>query len=362
MHEPYFVQTQQWASFWLLANPIKHSYNVIKIENKNYSLSFLVYQYPWHFGQSFWYVSKGGTLTSNKKADINNWNDIPIYELEILLIKLIQKVNSEAKKQGISYVKYDFEEELVARLELENNDSVLIWLKEKVNSKIIISDKIIQFMATMTLGFNTIQKVYPIEIYDKENLTNLFINTQEFWKKTNNNVKRYTKKSIEKGWIISTEKSSENFEKFYKVYNHTKDIRGFAIQTRVYLEKLYAQDFSKIIILNDQNNEPHCVWFGIQIGDTQTYLYGGNTQISFDSYGQYLVHLVALNLGLARNAKFYDLGGYDQTKGYGKFKENYKGIIRIFSGPFDIPILPLRFKMINFIVYCIKKIMLFGRR
>jgi lipid II:glycine glycyltransferase (peptidoglycan interpeptide bridge formation enzyme) len=356
MHQPYFVQTQKWATFWQLANPVNHSYFWVEVQKDNFNLKFLVCNYPWHLGQKFWYISKGGTLTNLENNKINDWESVSKIELEGLFLDLVNKVNRLAKEQGITYVKYDFEEELIQKLELKNNQQVLEFLNSNCNYKSKISDKIVQYLSTMTLDLRSIQGVSQIQNYDQESLTNLWNDTQDFWKTTNNNVKRYTKKSLDKNWHISTEKSTTNFEKFYKIYNHTKDIRGFAIQSRDYLEKLYSQDFSKIIILSDESGEPHCVWFGIQIGNTQTYLYGGNTQKSFDDYGQYLVHLVALNSALANQAKFYDLGGYDANSGYGKFKDNYKGAIRIFPGAIDTPINQFKFYGISLIINSIKKI------
>jgi FemAB family len=355
MHQPYFVQTSKWANFWQLANPSDHSYFWTEVQKDNYSLKFLVYIYPWHFGQKFWYISKGGVLTDLRTNIINDWNSIAKLNLESLFVELVMKVNSKAKEQKITYVKYDFEEELIAKLELNNKSQLLNLLKEKVESKSVISNKIVQYLATMTLDFRNIQNVLPIENYDKENFMNLWNNTQDFWKTTNSNINRYTKKSLDKNWIISTEKNAANFEKFYKIYNHTKDTRGFAIQSRHYLEKLFEQDFSRIIILSDESGEPHCVWFGIQIGNTQTYLYGGNTQKSFDDYGQYLVHLIALNLALVGKLEFYDLGGYDSNAGYGKFKDNYKGTLRTFPGVFDIPINQNKFNFTNIIVNATKE-------
>lgn len=356
MHQPYFVQTQQWAEFWQLANPVNHTYFWIETKNEQHKLKFLVCQYPWHLKQNLWYVSKGGILEDIKTGEINNWNNITKADLQQLFLTLVNELNMKAKKQNITFVKYDFEEEMIQKLELESNQAVLELLQKNIHSNTLISNKIIQFLSTMTLAFDIVQNVKTIEEYTKENLSEFWNETKSFWKTTNSNVKRYTKKSIEKSWVVSTEKSQENFEKFFRIYNHTKDTRGFAIQSRDYLLKLYAQNFSKIIIINDENDEPQCVWYGIQIGDTQTYLYGGNTQKSFDDYGQYLVHLIALNLGLKDGAKFYDLGGYDPNMGYGKFKDNYKGTIRTFSGVFDVPINNWKYKATNAIISVIKKI------
>jgi lipid II:glycine glycyltransferase (peptidoglycan interpeptide bridge formation enzyme) len=355
MHQPYFVQTQKWADFWQLANPVNHSYFQIEVQKDNFSLQFLVYCYPWHFGQKFWYISKGGVLTNLENNKINDWDSVSTPLLQNLYLELITNVNTQAKESKITYVKYDFEEELIAKLELNNNNELLSLLKKEVNPKTNLSNKIIQFLATMTLDLGTIKDLKPIEIYDNQGLLDLWNSTQDFWKTTNSNVKRYTKKSIDQGWYISTEKSAANFEKFYQIYNHTKDTRGFAIQSKDYLEKLYSQDFSKIIILRDSVGEPHCVWFGIQIGNTQTYLYGGNTQKSFEEYGQYLVHLIALNEALKNHSEYYDLGGYDSNTGYGKFKDNYKGVIRVFPGAFDIPTNYMKFSCTNILINSIKK-------
>ena len=226
MHQPYFVQTQQWAEFWQFANPSNHSYFWIETQNEQFKLKFLVCQYPWHLKQKFWYISKGGTLENLESGETNNWKSVDKPELQTLFLELLSKLNYEAKTQNITFAKYDFEEELIQKLKLDSNQEVLELLQKNVSSNSIISNKIIQFLSTMTLDFRSIQDVSPIENYSKEELSEIWNNTQEFWKITNSNVRRYTNKSIEKGWVVSLDKTQENFEKFYKIYNHTKDARG----------------------------------------------------------------------------------------------------------------------------------------
>ncbi|NJL97056.1 aminoacyltransferase [Candidatus Gracilibacteria bacterium] len=106
--------------------------------------------------------------------------------------------------------------------------------------------------------------------------------------------------------------------------------------TKKYFQDLFDKDFSRMISLIDPKGKVQCSWFGVIIGNTLYYLYGGNTQDSFDNYGQYLVHVAATYLGKKEGVSYYDLGGYDPEKGFGKFKEGYKGIIRHFGYPMDL--------------------------
>jgi lipid II:glycine glycyltransferase (peptidoglycan interpeptide bridge formation enzyme) len=104
-----------------------------------------------------------------------------------------------------------------------------------------------------------------------------------------------------------------------------------------------------LITLSDENG-PQSVWFGVSFDDTMYYLYGGNTEVSFKKYGQYLVHLVATEIIARENLKKYDLGGYDSTKGFGKFKDGYRGEIVHALGPIDIILKKQLFTYINMFI------------
>jgi SanA protein len=84
------------------------------------------------------------------------------------------------------------------------------------------------------------------------------------------------------------------------------------------------------------------------------YLYGGNTAISRKRHGQYLIHLAALYLATQEDTQFYDLGGYDSDKGYGQFKEGYKGALRSFLGPVDLVCRPLVYNSLQGLIGLVK--------
>ena len=363
-YETYFLQCQDWAKFWQEANGVGHIFLWFHTKvNDKYTLSTLVYQYPWHFGQSFWYIPKGGVLTNKNDTNysvnsFSSWQDIEQSELQYLFCDLNKQIYDSAKAQKISYIKVDWEEGLTQRLGLKTNKDLEHFyqnnFKNTKNYKNFqlakISSKTIQYLSTITLDLSTISPV--------EDLEQFFIDSKSFWKTTNSNVNRYTKKSLELSialnWDISTQKTESNFELFWQVYNQTKDRQHFTIQPKAYMRHFFDQDFSRIIVIKDQDNQPQCVWMGIVFGDTITYLYGGNTDYSFDNYCQYLTHLVAIKMAVSEKLLKYDLGGYDPNKGFGKFKSNYKGTIRNFLGDIDIPIHLIKYTITNNTIKLIK--------
>jgi lipid II:glycine glycyltransferase (peptidoglycan interpeptide bridge formation enzyme) len=350
--EPYFLQFQDWTSFWQRVNGGDHKVFSFKVSSNEFSLSTMVYQYPWYFGQKFWYIAKGGVLKNLNSGQINNWQNVSEQDLEKMFWELNQKIYNQAKLHSICYIKADWEEGLTNRLKLTSNLDFLNLYKTKYSGA-KISNKIIQYLQTMTLDMILIPQE---NAFDLSQLPEFYEYSKLLWNTTNSNVKRYTKKSLSLDWLISVEKSDENFEAFWQVYSATKDRQAFVTQTKEYTRQLFDQDFSRIIILRNSAGEPCCVWQGIVFGNTFVYLSGGNNQYSFDNYGQYLMHLVAIWMGYSEKLEVYDLGGYDKTKGFGRFKENYKGQIRTFLGDVDIPVNRFKFSIIDGGIELVKKL------
>jgi lipid II:glycine glycyltransferase (peptidoglycan interpeptide bridge formation enzyme) len=354
--QPYFLQQTGWINFWQKANGVGHQPHFFSIENDQYKLSAIICEYPWHLGQNFWYIAKGGVLENLESKEVNNWSEIEKDSLEKLFWELNAKIVASAKTQKITYIKSDWEEGLTQKLGLESVQD-LHHFYQKNYPKALVSNKIIQYLSTITLDLSQISDlITPQNVNDINALKTFFVDSKSFWKTTNSNVNRYTKKSLDLNWQVSNLKTDENFEAFWQVYNQTKERQHFAIQSKEYTRLLFDQDFSRLIILRDAQGQPQCVWFGIVFGDTMTYLYGGNTDYSFENYGQYLMHLIAVAMASSEKIINYDLGGYDPTKGFGKFKENYKGKVRNFLGVIDLPIDGLKYSLTNHIISLAKVI------
>jgi hypothetical protein len=380
-HLPHFLQTEDWAKFWLEVNPPNHSFHWIYTEDNNFEIKSLVYEFPWQFGEKMWYVPKMGTIKhkndySNNPKNINCWDQIPVLELELLFIEHINKIQKEAKEKNIAFVKFDVNNNLTHRLGIINNQELLSFYQSKISNKCRISSKKIQYLDTFVLDLKTLPKQdygkilnvqnadkiieTPINIFNSpfpsSNLKEFFEDSKDFWQTTNTNIRRYTKKVIDMDWIVSMDKSEENFEAFWQVYNATKDRQNFKIHDKNYVQTLYQKSNTHIIVLYDKDGEPQSSWLGYSWNNSLVYLYGGNKEYSFKNYGQYLMHLVAIYLTKCLDLDFYDLGGWEKDTGYGKFKEQYKAELRSFLGPIDLPIKPFKFKVINTMVHLAKKI------
>jgi lipid II:glycine glycyltransferase (peptidoglycan interpeptide bridge formation enzyme) len=329
----YFLQSQKWSQFWLKANREGHDVHFFQSYNKN--LFCYVYQYPWFFGKKFWYIPKAPGFTNTNVSNFEND-----------FLELLENIKKAGKKQNINFVKIDLDSQFISNLKA-------LEIFKKTNLKVKINTKTIQYIKTMTLDLSDILDL-NLDRKQGLNLTKFYEESDIFWKQTNQNIRRYTKKSLTKNWKISLEKTEQNFEIFWVLYNDTKNRQNFAIQEKPYLKELFKQDFCKIIILYDDEDKPHSGWFGITSQNTLTYLYGANSEASFKNYGQYLVHLVAVQIAVKENLRFYDLGGYDPGLGFGKFKEGYRGQIREFVGPFDLIFKQPEYLLINFIIKVVK--------
>jgi lipid II:glycine glycyltransferase (peptidoglycan interpeptide bridge formation enzyme) len=176
----------------------------------------------------------------------------------------------------------------------------------------------------------------PAYNYEISNLLTWFHENSEFWAQTNQNIRRYTKKSLtDNRFTIKVDDKETGFEEFWKVYESTAKRQKFATHPRSYFELLHSKPEAHIITISLEQ-QVVCVWFGYSFNDTLIYLYGGNTEDGLANKAQYLMHVAALALMRKLGLTNYDLGGYDKEKGFGKFKEGYRGDIRTFLGPIDI--------------------------
>jgi lipid II:glycine glycyltransferase (peptidoglycan interpeptide bridge formation enzyme) len=332
---PYFLQTDKWADFWLSAHGTNHFYERIEYSTADISISAYVYIYPWQLTQNFAYLPKGPLLIQLQKTT------------KPQLLKALRdfwlKVIEFAKTKHCTFIKADFDDEFTDFLGIDSNDDIIEMLETtfapngQVNFpkiEVVKDTKTIQFLQTMCCKGANLS--IPKGEYELNTLLDWYVENQEFWSQTNQNIRRYTKKSLTNTkFTITGEKSDEQFEKFWQVYDQTAKRQKFATHSKGYFKLLYSKPEAHIITIKLED-EVVCVWFGYSFDNTLIYLYGGNTDKGLSSNAQYLMHVAALALMKRSNLNNYDLGGYDKEKGFGKFKEGYRGEIRTFLGPVDI--------------------------
>ena len=385
-----FLQTSIWSKFWLEANNPNHKIHILEINSdwqikllKTTILSnslmqecdsqgvetsakdektcpnktILIYQYPWKFNQIWLYIPRFGVnLKPTSKIDAHQ-----------LFQKIIKEVIGIGKIENATLIKLDFDShfynlltfgevpslQLSSKLEIDRDEELDNPVNNKAwaigdshdsagkltlisNQKIVYSPRKINFLSTIVLDVSYIssQDFANNSKPSLEELQLLFVQNIQFWNTTNQNVRRYTKKSIEQNWKV--EVNSNSFEDWYGVYQATVKRQSFATHSKEYLQKLYDQEFAKSIILRDEFGIPQTAWLGGIFGNTLIYLHGGNTEESLKKYGQYLIHLVAINIASKNDCTNYDLGGWEEGKGFSKFKKGYRGQIVNYPGNFDV--------------------------
>jgi len=313
---PYFNQTISWANFWQKANSGPHKVLIFEQDD----LKVYVYQYPLFGGFKFWYIPRA--LEFKNQTKLNQ-------KLQILW----QKIVLEAKQKRIVYIKSDWDKIVIENLGIKN---IHDWLSQLQNwtpaFPITISKKKLQYLSTKLISVSKINSQNPIDF-----------DAQQFWddNKTyfDQNLDKRTRygsrKSLEQGWNIDQNKNDDNFQKFYNLQAETAGRQHFSVHSREYLKTLWREEFSRVILLRDESGTVQAAWLGIFLNGSLTNLFGGNTLFSREKFGQYMLHLAALNLAKSLGALVYDLGGLEEGKGFDFFKKGYNGQEIEFLGAFD---------------------------
>lgn len=339
----YFINSEVWADFWKQANPTNHEFFVVRSKSENIELQTIIYEFPWRFGEFFWYVSKGPGIVQVS-------TDITKKEVESELTKFWESLLVKAKKRGIIYLKIDFDDQWLELLHLKNKNEFYEWLTKHTHQLIKLDTKIIQYIGTMVFDLTKLKSTKG------EDYADFMRNNNDFWLKRAKVVRNSTRRSLEQGFKVITQKSEENFQKFYTVYKQVSQKHSFPIQSSDYLHHLYNKDITTCFIVEDQNREMYSVWFGVKLHMVMYNLFGGTTQLGLDRKSQYFTNLVAIKIAKDADCKIYDFGGYNDLAGFGKFKDRYHGNIRLFIGPVDVVFDSLKYNFMHKLINLFKKI------
>ena len=341
----YFSQNQNWVKVWKTS---KSNPQCDYFVHTQYGCEFVIYQYPYSFGQVMWFANCLGKESDLKNLDIDKLNSI--------LTNIIAKAKNQS---NVAILKLsfnpDFVEQLLAKIhkldfqEAKNINTISQELFQhfQVNfgNRIVIPGTNLQNNSTIVLDLKAIPNDL---IYSNQNnqdqvlttdiLRQFWSDSQEFWKTTSSNIRRYTKKSLTQNWTVDINKN--NFDEAYNLLTLKSQELGFFVHDKQFIQSILDQDNAYLITLKDSSGAVQGCWIGFQYDGVMIYWYGANSQVSFDDYGQYLMHLTAIYLTTINGGINYDLGGYSPTEGFGKFKELYRGRIVSFCGDYDIVVKP----------------------
>jgi lipid II:glycine glycyltransferase (peptidoglycan interpeptide bridge formation enzyme) len=334
----YFPQTQEWADFWLSVNPKRHFLHRIELGVEGLKLECLVYEYPWHLGQNFLYVPQGPVISNPEKVEF--------LEVQALLEKFFSRLQELAQKRSSIFAKIDLDNKLQTCLQITDDDSAGQLVGRLQSKPALAKTKILMYNKTYFLD---LKEVYDslrssekalanqdFESINTQDLTDFMAQTNDFWLLRSKDIRNSTRRSLQESWRITISKTESDVEDFWSVFSQTQKRQNFPSHSKNYFKQLLSHQNSRLIILRDEQNEPQSAWLG-WAGETYlTYLHGGNTDKSFEKFGQYLIHLAAIYRCYRESKPYYDMGGYQVGSGFAKFKDKYKGQLVEFLGPTDI--------------------------
>lgn len=339
----YFNQSEEWANFWIQSNDNNHE--IYFFEDSN--IAAYVYEYPLFMNKKFWYIPRG-FLIKNKEfvKALTSYKPLPLEDISDYILKYVKEfletvTNTAKQKENVVFIKFEIHETLLKGIPKTDGFDERFIIKSlrqhKFTPTLKHSGKKLQYTETKQLVLEGLDPVIPQTKLIGDGIGDFWEANQKWFVINFDKRTRYgTRKALDIDWRISRAKSNENFEAFYGLHQATSERQSFGIHNKDYLRGLFKLPFSRVIILRDNEEVPQAAWFGIVLGDTITHLYGGNSQFSRDSYGQYLLHLCATYLGMEQDCKYYDLGGLEEGKGFDLFKQGYRGRNLKFYGPFDI--------------------------
>jgi hypothetical protein len=286
---PYFTTSSSWSDFWIQAH--HDLIDSFEIAGER------VYAWKGPLSQIFWYIPHLG-------------------HTQVITPAVIKILTTEAKNQKVCWI----------TTELDDTHTILPEISTQWRPAL----KKLQYAQTITLPAAHWHYEESLVVFAAKNTP-----CTAQWSAT---ARRKLKKSLTYGWSISTTKDAAALAHFLELYHETARRQVFAIHPDEYYTTLFENPHSRIIILYSPQNTVAACWFGFVSTDTLTYLYGGNNAESLAHDGQYIVQLAALQQCAQEKLMWYDMGGYEQNTGYGRFKEGFHGILRTFEGPFDIVI------------------------
>lgn len=162
-----------------------------------------------------------------------------------------------------------------------------------------------------------------------------------FHPKTRYNIRLSQKKGV----VVEIDNSDEAFEKYLELTFETAKRQGFFAHTRKYhtlmWEHLHKNMKGKKIanlLVAKYEGEILGTWILFSWQDTLYYPYGASSSQHKEVMASTQMMWEAIRYGKRLGLKKFDLWGYEEGKGFTKFKEGFGPEVVEFVGSFDVPI------------------------
>jgi peptidoglycan pentaglycine glycine transferase (the first glycine) len=148
---------------------------------------------------------------------------------------------------------------------------------------------------------------------------------------------RYNIRLAEKKGVEIQEARKDDFEKFWKIMEETKDRDGFRLHGKEHYQKMLEIDFNRLFLAKYDGKLIAGI-IAAFFGDTVTYVHGASSNEHRETMAPYLLQWQAIKKAKADGYKFYDFYGTDETKwpGVTRFKKGFGGSEVVYPGTFDL--------------------------
>jgi hypothetical protein len=162
------------------------------------------------------------------------------------------------------------------------------------------------------------------DITDVSELKLSFEHDVDFWLRPSKDVRQSIKKAFEAGFTVSLEKTEKVFNECFLLAEQTGKRQSFKVFGKEYLRKIFFDERSRVITIK-KGSELCSFFLGYSYKHTLYFHTGANSAYGLENNANYLLQLAATVQAKNEKLSFYDMGGFDEGKGYGQFKAKFKG-------------------------------------
>lgn len=325
---PSFLQSQQWAEFKQIQGW------------RSYRISgFFALERALPLGIKLLYFPELGlTPSKSKLSGLKSRRKVGIPSVASGLKKLINETKQFSKKEGVSFARIEFFEELDERDEksIAQSNRVLTKLGLRKSSEEMQPEH---------------RQVIDLTLSEQELLA-------QMKPKGRYNIKVAQRHSVVvQKFQISNLKSQKQLTVFYQLYRETAARDGFTPRSFEYFSQMSAQmtrDMSCYIAICQ--GKPLATALVIFYQGRASYLYGGSSSNHRELMAPHLLHWQIIKDAKAARMKYYDLGAvapsnqpHHKFAGLGRFKQSLGGRAVRVLGSYDLIFDPLRYRLFGLV-------------
>lgn len=190
-------------------------------------------------------------------------------------------------------------------------------------------------------------KKSPRNTFTQKNFyLNLTPSTEELLKNMHQKRRYNIKYAKRKGVKINISTTVEAFDTFYNLHSETAKRQKFLTHNKKYFGAIY-KNLKPYFVEAVVGNRVVTSWMIIKLNETIYYIYGGSLGIHNNLHPNELVGFSAITLGKDLNAKYFDMWGAEEGKGFHDFKIKFGAKLVEYIPSYDFVVNKFEYSLFN---------------